>query len=230
MITVKQIVAGLQASELREHVFGTNALTDLGKLNSIIILINQAVEELNKDLMLSRTTYPLVYDPSHDVYCVDVCNLERIIGVYDKYGNDFSFDSSAVLQYEPRKMNTVGNNENPLIVYTETFSTLRFPYKYAPQTFNVICRTAMCPIEYAFTVEEGLVSALDLPQACLQAIIAFVAHKIAKPISPSREGNLNAGNDQLILYDAAVKKLKDQGYGYTLAFSTDRLFANSTFK
>ena len=226
MITVKQIVAGLQASELREHVFGTNALTDLGKLNSIITLINQAVEELNKDLMLSRTTYSLAYDPSDDVYCVDVCNLERIIGVYDKYGNDFSFDSSAVLQHEPSKMNTAGNDENPLIVYTETFNTLRFPYKYAPQTFSLICRTTVRPIE----VEEGLDAVLNLPQACLQAIIAFVAHKIAKPISPSREGNLNASNDQMILYDAAVKKLKDQGYGYTLAFSTDRLFANSTFK
>lgn len=231
MITVLQIINALQASELRDHAIGTEALKDLKLMNQLITLINLATEELNKDLMLNRQVYPLMYHPDCDRYCVPVEDLEKILGVYDCYGNAFALNDAVPIAQAENTFNTVGSSQPQgyLVAQTETYSTLYFPYKLNSQRLHVLCRTAFKDLPHALGLEDACQFRIPMPKAFLEAIVAYVSYKISKGFSPSREGNQNSSIDHNVLYDKAVQKLKAQGYANDLMFTTDGLFRNSTF-
>lgn len=225
MITVKQIIRALRAGELKEYSLANQAFENLEALNRVIDLINLAIIEINKDMFMSREYYTLKYTKDEDTYEVCVCNLEKILGVYDEQGNDFRLNSSAFFS----KDDTL-RKYGEMIVYTTSYNTLYFPFELCKdQDVKVLCRTSLCNVDYAFSLEEGFSKVIKLPSVFLEAIINYVSYKVLKGVSSTGQGQPNPSQENGALYERSIAKLRDQGYGNELTFNTDKLFLNSTF-
>lgn len=250
---IADVINYLRFGSLREVSIAKNALCNQEALQVIVNAINMALIEINKRLCFRRDTITFDYYPDVERYAVGDLyasmwgyqydnTVEQIMAVWDSRGEYFKLN---VRDSRPIKLRdevlypnyTPQFDEFPMNVQTIGHQTLRFPFKHPAQIMSV--EVLLSISKYSFQVIPGddgdvwgvdLTQVIDVPDAFLEAIVAYVSMKIMQPAAPNVQGQTAMGATYFSVFEHAIQQLKLLGYDNTPEFNRDQAFRNSTYQ
>ena len=251
---IADVINYLRFGSLREVSIAKNALCNQEALQVIVNAINMALIEINKRLCFRRDTITFDYYPDVERYAVGDLyarmpngmpyqydnTVEQIMAVWDSRGEYFKLnvrDSRPIkLRDEVRYPNyTPQFDEFPMNVQTIGHQTLRFPFKHPAQIMSVEVLLSISKYSVDMTDEEDgwgvdITQMIDVPDAFLEAIVAYVSMKIMQPAAPNVHGQTAMGATYFSVFEHAIQQLKLLGYDNTPEFNRDQAFRNSTYQ
>ena len=253
---IADVINYLRFGSLREVSIAKNALCNQEALQVIVNAINMALIEINKRLCFRRDTITFAYYPDVERYAVGDLyahgmpievhdnTVEQIMAVWDSRGEYFKLN---VRDSRPIKLRdevlypnyTPQFDEFPMNVQTIGHQTLRFPFKHPAQIMSV--EVLLSISKYSVQVipdmtdqenEWGvdITQMIDVPDAFLEAIVAYVSMKIMQPVAPNVQGQTAMGATYFSVFEQAIQQLKLLGYDNTPEFNRDQAFRNSTYQ
>lgn len=171
--------------------------------------------------------------------------VEQIMAVWDSRGEYFKLN---VRDSRPIKLRdevlypnyTPQFDEFPMNVQTIGHQTLRFPFKHPAQIMSVevllsISKYGSVQIFPDIPDQENgwgvdITQMIDVPDAFLEAIVAYVSMKIMQPAAPNVQGQTAMGATYFSVFEQAIQQLKLLGYDNTPEFNRDQAFRNSTYQ
>ena len=129
-------------------------------------------------------------------------------------------------------------DEFPMNVQTIGHQTLRFPFKHPAQIMSVEVLLSISKygsVQVITDDEENgwgvdITQMIDVPDAFLEAIVAYVSMKIMQPAAPNVHGQTAMGATYFSVFEHAIQQLKLLGYDNTPEFNRDQAFRNSTYQ
>ena len=171
--------------------------------------------------------------------------VEQIMAVWDSRGEYFKLN---VRDSRPIKLRdevlypnyTPQFDEFPMNVQTIGHQTLRFPFKHPAQIMSVevllsISKYGSVQVIPDMSDQENgwgvdITQMIDVPDAFLEAIVAYVSMKIMQPVAPNVQGQTAMGATYFSVFEQAIQQLKLLGYDNTPEFNRDQAFRNSTYQ
>ena len=251
---IADVINYLRFGSLREVSIAKNALCNQEALQVIVNAINMALIEINKRLCFRRDTITFAYYPDLERYAVGDLNavpggyqydntVEQIMAVWDSRGEYFKLnvrDSRPIkLRDEVLDPNYIPQfDEFPMNVQTIGHQMLRFPYKHPAQIMSVevlLSITKYGSVQVIPDIPESgwgvdITQIIDVPDAFLEAIVAYVSMKIMQPAAPNVQGQSAMGATYFSVFEQAIQQLKLLGYDNTPEFNRDQAFRNSTYQ
>ena len=249
---IADVINYLRFGSLREVSIAKNALCNQEALQVIVNAINMALIEINKRLCFRRDTITFDYYPDVERYAVGDLyarmsdnTVEQIMAVWDSRGEYFKLN---VRDSRPIKLRdevlypnyTPQFDEFPMNVQTIGHQTLRFPFKHPAQIMSVevllsISKYGSVQVFPDMPDQENgwgvdITQIIDVPDAFLEAIVAYVSMKIMQPAAPNVHGQTAMGATYFSVFEQAIQQLKLLGYDNTPEFNRDQAFRNSTYQ
>lgn len=251
---IADVINYLRFGSLREVSIAKNALCNQEALQVIVNAINMALIEINKRLCFRRDTITFDYYPDVERYAVGDLyarmwgyqydnTVEQIMAVWDSRGEYFKLN---VRDSRPIKLRdevlypnyTPQFDEFPMNVQTIGHQTLRFPFKHPAQIMSVEVLLSISKygsVQVITDDEENgwgvdITQMIDVPDAFLEAIVAYVSMKIMQPAAPNVHGQTAMGATYFSVFEHAIQQLKLLGYDNTPEFNRDQAFRNSTYQ
>lgn len=169
--------------------------------------------------------------------------VEQIMAVWDSRGEYFKLnvrDSRPIkLRDEVRYSSyTPQFDEFPMNVQTIDHQTLRFPFKHPAQIMSVEVLLSISKYGSVLVIPDDdvnewgvdITQMIDVPDAFLEAIVAYVSMKIMQPAAPNVHGQTAMGATYFSVFEQAIQQLKLLGYDNTPEFNRDQAFRNSTYQ
>ena len=169
--------------------------------------------------------------------------VEQIMAVWDSRGEYFKLN---VRDSRPIKLRdevlypnyTPQFDEFPMNVQTIGHQTLRFPFKHPAQIMSVEVLLSISKygsVQVITDDEENewgvdITQMIDVPDAFLEAIVAYVSMKIMQPAALNVHGQTAMGATYFSVFEQAIQQLKLLGYDNTPEFNRDQAFRNSTYQ
>ena len=249
---IADVINYLRFGSLREVSIAKNALCNQEALQVIVNAINMALIEINKRLCFRRDTITFDYYPDVERYAVGDLyarlwgyqydnTVEQIMAVWDSRGEYFKLN---VRDSRPIKLRdevlypnyTPQFDEFPMNVQTIGHQTLRFPFKHPAQIMSVEVLLSISKYGSADMLDQedgwgvDITQMIDVPDAFLEAIVAYVSMKIMQPAAPNVQGQTAMGATYFSVFEHAIQQLKLLGYDNTPEFNRDQAFRNSTYQ
>ena len=250
---IADVINYLRFGSLREVSIAKNALCNQEALQVIVNAINMALIEINKRLCFRRDTITFDYYPDVERYAVGDLyarmpwgyqydnTVEQIMAVWDSRGEYFKLN---VRDSRPIKLRdevlypnyTPQFDEFPMNVQTIGHQTLRFPFKHPAQIMSVEVLLSISKYGSAGMLDQedewgvDITQIIDVPDAFLEAIVAYVSMKIMQPAAPNVHGQTAMGATYFSVFEHAIQQLKLLGYDNTPEFNRDQAFRNSTYQ
>ena len=245
---IADVINYLRFGSLREVSIAKNALCNQEALQVIVNAINMALIEINKRLCFRRDTITFDYYPDVERYAVGDLyahmpnGIEQIMAVWDSRGEYFKLN---VRDSRPIKLRdevlypnyTPQFDEFPMNVQTIGHQTLRFPFKHPAQIMSVEVLLSISKYGSVQVIPDqenewgvDITQMIDVPDAFLEAIVAYVSMKIMQPAAPNVQGQTAMGATYFSVFEQAIQQLKLLGYDNTPEFNRDQAFRNSTYQ
>ena len=257
---IADVINYLRFGSLREVSIAKNALCNQEALQVIVNAINMALIEINKRLCFRRDTITFDYYPDVERYAVGDLyarmlngmptwgyqydnTVEQIMAVWDSRGEYFKLN---VRDSRPIKLRdevlypnyTPQFDEFPMNVQTIGHQTLRFPFKHPAQIMSVEVLLSISKYGSVQVITDDqenvwgvdITQMIDVPDAFLEAIVAYVSMKIMQPAAPNVHGQTAMGATYFSVFEQAIQQLKLLGYDNTPEFNRDQAFRNSTYQ
>lgn len=252
---IADVIDYLRFGSLREVSIAKNALCNQEALQVIVNAINMALIEINKRLCFRRDTITFDYYPEVERYAVGDLyahmlngypydnTVEQIMAVWDSRGEYFKLN---VRDSRPIKLRdevlypnyTPQFDEFPMNVQTIGHQTLRFPFKHPAQIMSVEVLLSISKYGSVLVIPDDdvnewgvdITQMIDVPDAFLEAIVAYVSMKIMQPAAPNVQGQTAMGATYYSVFEHAIQQLKLLGYDNTPEFNRDQAFRNSTYQ
>ena len=250
---IADVINYLRFGSLREVSIAKNALCNQEALQVIVNAINMALIEINKRLCFRRDTITFDYYPDVERYAVGDLyarmpngipdnTVEQIMAVWDSRGEYFKLN---VRDSRPIKLRdevlypnyTPQFDEFPMNVQTIGHQTLRFPFKHPAQIMSVEVLLSISKYGSVQVIPDqenvwgvDITQMIDVPDAFLEAIVAYVSMKIMQPAAPNVQGQTAMGATYFSVFEQAIQQLKLLGYDNTPEFNRDQAFRNSTYQ